>query len=121
MEAVDAFHATINIVVDMLAGERSINFLADDTELTGAFAETLTHLCLESFEFLGVKIAESKLFNLHANTPHSKAVCHWGEYLKAFTGYFYLLFTRHVLKCLEVMEPVGELNNDDANVLTDGD
>ena len=119
MQAIDIFDATVYFKLYALFREFTLYLHTHSAKFTRAFAEPFFHECLQVFKFLGVKIAKSELLYLHAHAAHAQAVGHGCKYLERFAGDFRLLFGWHVAQCLQVVQTIGEFNDDHAHVLAD--
>ena len=64
-----------------------------------------------------IEIAESQIFELAANLSHAQAVGYGPINFQSFLGDFLLAFWRKMFQRSHVVQPVGKLNQDDANVV----
>ena len=82
-----------------------------------AFGGCGFQLLLDDFIFLRMFIFEAEVFQFGLDLVEAQAVGQWGINVHGFTGNFVLLAGKHGAEGAHVVKSVGNLDEDDANVI----
>ena len=120
VEGVDGFDATGDFGVDFFFFEKIGNFFFNFFERFGGLFIVFFDEVFEIFEALRVNVGESDVGEFDAETTHIKTVGEGSEDFQSFQSDFLLLVGRESGESASVVETVGELDDEDADVVAGG-
>jgi len=120
VEGVDGFDAAGNLKVKLFFFEETGDFGLDLLEGAGGLFVGLGDEVFKVFEALGVNVGEGEVGKLDAEATHVEAVGEGCENLEGLEGDFFLLVGRESREGAGVVEAVGELDDEDADVVAGG-
>ena len=121
VEGVDGFDAGVDFKLELFGVEAAADFGFDGAE--GGFAGFGVGF-EEVFEFFvaaGVDVGEGEVGELDAEAAHVEALGERGENFEGFFADFFLFFGREGGEGADVVEAVGEFDDEDADVVGEGD
>ena len=115
------------VVCEKIARENNLEFVSVDVsgDEPHAIDSSMLELLGEYATIYGNnlnwhEIFKTQFFQLNANSPHIQPVCQWCKDFNRLAGNLFLLFWRLKLQRLHIMQAVGQLDDDNSNVATDG-
>ena len=116
LDGVEALDAPFDAAGDFVLAEFGFELLDDAFEEDFAFAAEGIDFVGELLVGEGVGVAEGKVFELTAELAHAEAVGERGEDFEGLAGDLLALLGGQMLQGAHVVEAVGELDDDDADV-----
>ena len=90
-------------------------------ELRVAFRRAFRHKADDLLVPLRIEVLERKVFEFELDGVHAKPVRQWGEDLECLARLRFALCLRHSGECSHVVQPVGQLDDENADVARHGD
>ena len=121
LDGVEALDAPLDAGGDLVVAEDLLDLLDGTSKEDFAFAAKGVDLVGELLVGEGVGVAEGEVFQLAAEFAHAEAVGERGIDVEGFASDLLALLGREVLERTHVVEAVGELDDDDADVYDHGE
>ncbi len=121
VQGINGFDATVAFVVDMFLLERLFDGGLGGSELFVGFFEAVGGEILKLLITARVNIAEAGLFDFDPDAAHLEAVGKRRKNFERFASNFLLFLGRQSAERAQIVQAVGEFNNEYANVLASRD
>ncbi len=121
MKRINRFDAAVALVFDMFFLEEILDGLAGVVELFVSALEAVFGELLELLVTLWIEIFETGFLDFDTDATHLETVGEWGKDIERFARDFLLFIWREGAEGAEIMEAVGEFDDEDADVLTGRD
>ena len=121
IDAVVMLRTSANGGIDMRPAQVVLDLVDDLLELRVAFRRAFRHKADDLLVPLRIEVLERKVFEFELDGVHAKPVRQWGEDLERLARLRFALCLRHGGECSHVVQPVGQLDDENADVARHGD